>query len=273
MLASCVAAIALASCGGDGDEAAERATTTAPRVAPAVREVTARISGRTLSGHCRGSRTDAPSVVLEVGMAADADQNQLAVLEVDLAQQTVVCAYDRAGVGRSDVAPEVPAAAVRCRCGPRRLHQRRETRAPAVPRRVLGRRRGCVPVRAGSSGHRRRLRLDEPVPPAKTFLPMARKVETKAEFESELALFHRGENEEGIVFTATERMLTDPLPPTMRYAVMFDEDCSGDTSFCRRILPPLTRATKLLANVGRTVASCLRRVRATTSSRPPQSWF
>jgi hypothetical protein len=36
----------------------------------------------------------------------------------------------------------------------------------------------------------------------------------------------------------------------MPYAVMFDEDCEGDTEFCRRILPPLTRVTSSLANVG-----------------------
>jgi hypothetical protein len=88
-----------------------------------------------------------------------------------------------------------------------------------------------------------------PVPPAKTFLAMARKVETKDEFESELA-FDRGENDEGIIFTETERMLTDPLRPTMPYAVMFDENCGGDTEFCDRILPALTRATKMLASVG-----------------------
>jgi hypothetical protein len=88
-----------------------------------------------------------------------------------------------------------------------------------------------------------------PVPPAKTFLPMARKVETKDEYASELA-FYRGGNEEGIVFSSTEQMLTDPLPPTVPYAVMFDEDCGGDTEFCQRILPPLTRATQELASVG-----------------------
>jgi pimeloyl-ACP methyl ester carboxylesterase len=36
----------------------------------------------------------------------------------------------------------------------------------------------------------------------------------------------------------------------MPYAVMFDEDCEGDTDFCSRILPPLIRTTKSLAAVG-----------------------
>ena len=89
-----------------------------------------------------------------------------------------------------------------------------------------------------------------PVPPAKSFLREARKVETREEYEDELAFFERGENEESIVFAGTESMLRDPLPPTMPYAVMFDEDCDGDTEFCKRILPPLTRATKALTEVG-----------------------
>ena len=45
-------------------------------------------------------------------------------------------------------------------------------------------------------------------------------------------------------------MLTDAIPPAIPYAVMFDEDCDGDAEFCRRILPPATRVSKSLAEVG-----------------------
>ena len=45
-------------------------------------------------------------------------------------------------------------------------------------------------------------------------------------------------------------MLEDPLPASMPYAVMFAEDCGGDTEFCDRIMPPLSSATKALASVG-----------------------
>ena len=55
-----------------------------------------------------------------------------------------------------------------------------------------------------------------PVPPSKTFTKAAREVETKYEIEDERA-FDRGENDEALIFTASERMLTDSLPPTMPY--------------------------------------------------------
>ena len=45
-------------------------------------------------------------------------------------------------------------------------------------------------------------------------------------------------------------MLSDPLPSSLPYAVMFDENCGGDADFCGRILPPLIRTTRSLAAVG-----------------------
>ena len=86
-----------------------------------------------------------------------------------------------------------------------------------------------------------------PVPPAETFIEAAKKVETKAEFAEERSFF-RGVNEEGTSFQ--EPVLGAPLPSSMPYAVMFDEDCGGDTDFCARILPPLTRTTRSFAAVG-----------------------
>ena len=86
-----------------------------------------------------------------------------------------------------------------------------------------------------------------PVPPQETFIDAAKKVETKAEFAEERS-FNQGANDEETSFH--EPTLSDPLPSTMRYAVMFDEDCGGDTEFCGRILPLLTRATRSLAEVG-----------------------
>lgn len=243
-----VVAFALAGCGGDGDEATERATTTSPSADSAsVREVTARVSGRTLSGHCRGAQKDAPAVVLDVGLGAD--HNQLAVLEHDLAERTVVCAYDRAGVGGSDAPAETPRPVSDVVADLDAFIAAAKLKAPLM---LVGHSAGGVFVFRYAQAHPDTVAgfvSMNPVPPAKTFLPMARRVETKDEFESEL-FFYRGGNEEQILFAATERMLTDPLPPTMPYAVMFDEDCGGVTEFCQRILPPLTRATQMLASVG-----------------------
>lgn len=243
-----VVVFALASCGGGDDDEAERATTSASRDdSAALREVIARVGGRTLSGHCRGARRDAPAVVLESGIGND--QGQLWSVEEHLAQRTVVCAYDRAGVGKSDRPPK--------------------TRRPVTdvvtdldafitaakldpPYFLVGQSAGGTIVFMHAQAHPHTVAgfvSMNPVPPSKTFIKAAREVESKDEIEDELA-FDRGENDEGIVFTASERMLTDRLPPTMPYAVMFDEDCGGATEFCGRILPPLTRVTKSLAGVG-----------------------
>ena len=57
------------------------------------------MSGRAVVGQCVGRRTDAPTVVLEVGMGAPRDS--LFVVEEHLRKRTQVCSYDRAGKGAS----------------------------------------------------------------------------------------------------------------------------------------------------------------------------
>jgi pimeloyl-ACP methyl ester carboxylesterase len=187
--------------------------------------------------------------MLEVGMAQDADQHQLAGIEEHVAKRTVVCAYDRAGVSGSDVPPDTPRQMSAVLADTQAFVDATKVPPPYV---VVGFSAGGAIAFMYAQAHPDTVKgfvSINPVPPAKPFVPMARQVETRAEYASEVA-FYRGENEESIDFGETARMLTDPLPPAMPYAVMFDEDCDGDTEFCRRILPPLTRATKMLADVG-----------------------
>ncbi len=209
--------------------------------------MTARVSGRTLSGHCRGAQRDAPAVVLESGIGSD--QGQLWAAEEHLARRTAVCAYDRAGVGKSDQPPKTPrpvtdvVADLDAFITAAKLDQ---------PYFLVGQSAGGTLVFMYAQAHPDTVAgfvSMNPVPPSKTFIKAAREVETKYEIEDEHA-FDRGENHEGLIFTASERMLTDPLPPTMPYAVMFDEDCGGATEFCGRILPVLIPVTKMLARVG-----------------------
>jgi hypothetical protein len=86
-----------------------------------------------------------------------------------------------------------------------------------------------------------------PVPPAETVLDAAKKIETKPEFADERS-FYGGENDENTSFQ--EPMLSDSLPSSLPYAVMFDEDCGGETDFCGRILPSLIQTTRSLAAAG-----------------------
>ena len=72
----------------------------------------------------------------------------------------------------------------------------------------------------------------------------------KAELRSSEISFYEGANDEHVTFQSTDGMLADPLPDSMRYTVMFAEDCGGDTEFCDRILLPLSASTRTLAAVG-----------------------
>ena len=87
-----------------------------------------------------------------------------------------------------------------------------------------------------------------PVPPAETWIPGAKKVMTKREFADERSFYRGNSDNERTSFL--EPVLGHSLQSRMPYAVMFDEDCEGDTDFCGRILPPLTSATRSLAAVG-----------------------
>jgi pimeloyl-ACP methyl ester carboxylesterase len=251
MIGLSVALVLIGCGGGDGDDAADRPAapeTTAASSSP--RQVTARLPGRTLSGHCSGKQGGMPPVVLESGMAVDADQNQLASVEQPLAKRTLVCAYDRAGVGESDPPPKTPRRLDDVAADLNAFIAAAKVTTPYV---LVGFSAGGAIVFRQAQAHPGAVGgfvSMNPVPPATTFLREARKVETKQEYQDALAFFERAENEESIVFAGTERILRDPLPPTMPYAVLFDEDCGGDTGFCQRILPPLTRATKRLSEVG-----------------------
>jgi pimeloyl-ACP methyl ester carboxylesterase len=185
--------------------------------------------------------------VFESGQGGD--QNQLASLERSLAKRTLVCAYGRAGVGGSDDPLKRPRPLDDVLADLDAFISATKVETPYV---LVGHSVGGAIVFEHAQTHPDVVAgfvSMNPVPPAKTFLRAARKVETKGEYRDELA-FYRGVNEESIAFAETERMLDDPLPATMPYAVMFDEDCGGDAAFCRRILPPLTRVTKALADVG-----------------------
>jgi pimeloyl-ACP methyl ester carboxylesterase len=110
ILAVTAALLLAAGCGGANpdtpSEPAAKATPTAT-VESASRQVTATVDGRELSGHCSGTQQEgSPAILLESGMGGD--QHQLSDIEARFAERTLVCAYDRAGVGASDPPAKTP---------------------------------------------------------------------------------------------------------------------------------------------------------------------
>jgi hypothetical protein len=83
---------AAAGCGSSdqpiGDSTTSSTTTAqSTTTTSSVREVTAQVAGRALTGHCTGTQQDLPAVVLDSGMAGG--QQELANLEEQLSQRTV----------------------------------------------------------------------------------------------------------------------------------------------------------------------------------------
>jgi pimeloyl-ACP methyl ester carboxylesterase len=242
------AVVLAAGCGGGGSGTPSESAKPTASATPGSgrRTVTATVDGRTLSGHCSGKQQGgSPAVVLESGMGGG--QDQLAGIEDALAGRTLVCSYDRAGTGESDPPSKRPRPVSALVADLDAFATATKARPSYV---LVGQSLGGNVVFMYAQTHPEKVAgfvSMNPGPPAETFLPAVKKVETKDEFADELS-YYRGENDEGT--SSHEPTLSHPLPATMPYVVMFDEDCDGDTEFCRRVLPPLTASMRALAAVG-----------------------
>jgi pimeloyl-ACP methyl ester carboxylesterase len=242
------ALLLVAGCGGDEDTPSEKAAKATPTAtaASASRTVTATVDGRKLSGHCSGIQQEgSPAMLLDSGMGGG--QHQLADVEKRFAGRTLVCAYDRAGVGASDPPATTPRPVSELVADLDAFADAADARPPYL---LTGHSMGANVAFMYAQAHPEKVAgfvSMNPVPPAETFIAAAKKVETTPEFTEERS-FYRGSNEESTSFQ--EPTLSKPLPASMPYAVIFDEDCEGDSDFCSRILPPLIRITKSLAAVG-----------------------
>lgn len=242
-----LSAALLCACSGSGAEPAASPGAGSSPSADARRTVTAQVSGRTLAGHCTGEAGALPPVILESGQGSG--QDQLASLEQELAGRTLVCAYDRAGVGGSDQAARLPRSVDAAVEDLTAFAEAAEVPSPYV---VVGQSAGAnLAFRAAQLAPERVAGFVamNPVPPATPWLRLARQVQTKDEYAAELA-YYRGENEEGFDYTGSGAMLTDPVPAEVPYVVLFDENCDGDSEFCDRVLPPLLKVARQLASAG-----------------------
>jgi pimeloyl-ACP methyl ester carboxylesterase len=249
LVAVAAAAMAIAGC-GDSDDGGPTNTTTASFVD---RDVTVTISGRTIVGHCTGPQTDAPTVVLEVGMGAP--RTELDSIGTRFVQRTQVCTYDRAGKGQS--APATTPRPVADVINDLHAFLGAVAKPPYF---LVGQSFGAEVVFRYAQAHPDQVAgfiSMNPSPPYKTWVKRAATVETPAELREFELLWFRGENEEGIDTRSDERMLTDPLPADLPYVVMFDEACDGlppplqNQRDCTRMVHLLELTAKDLAEVGK----------------------
>lgn len=240
----------LSACGGD-NASRETANTSTPKVTgptEAIQEISVTVDGRKVSGHCVGGTPGgSPTVILESGVGSG--QDVLRSIEEDLATRTMVCAYDRAGIGQSDPPAKSPRPVTDLVSY---LHGFLAAAKIDPPYLLVGQSLGASIVfmyAQAFPGEVAGFVSMNPVPPYTDWIRAARKVETKTELHDYEIVFYEGGNDEQVLLQSTDRMLEDPLT-SMPYAVMFAEDCGGDSEFCGRVLPPLSAATRTLADVG-----------------------
>jgi len=249
--------LAFAACGGAGGSISSPSSTTAPAqsampsaTAPPFREILVTVDGRKFSGHCAGeTQAGSPTVILESGLGND--QNMLQSIESELNTRTMVCAYDRSGMGQSDPPAGAPRPLTDVVSD---LHAFLSAAKIEPPYFLVGQSMGGNIVFMYAQAYPNEVAgfvSMNPVPPYTDWIRAASKVETKAELHDYEIVFYQGQNDEQVTLQSTDQMLEGALPDTVPYAVMFAEDCGGDTAFCDRILPPLSAATKALAGVGK----------------------
>ena len=242
------ATMAIAGC-GDGDDGGPTSTTTATFVD---RDVTATVSGRTIFGHCTGVATAAPTVVLEVGMGNP--RSELDSIFTRFVERTQVCTYDRAGKGGSSPAttPRPVAEVVND------LHAFLGAVAKP-PYFLIGQSIGAEIVFRYAQTHSDQVAgfvSMNPDPPYETWLRKVSTVETPAEVKQYELPYYRGDNDEGVDTRGNERMLTDPLPPDLPYAILADVDCDEfppplqNPTDCAAMIRIIAETNQALAKVG-----------------------
>ena len=253
MSAFTAAVLLVAGCGGAGTDApSESAAKPAPSATAesSSRDVTASVDGRKLRGHCTGTQRDGtPVILLESG--AGGGQYQLGDIERRFSGRTLVCGYDRAGVGMSDPPAQTPRPVSQLVAD---LDAFAAAAAARPPYLLVGQSMGANVVLMYAQEHPESAAgfvSMNPVPPAEAWIKAVKKVMTKHEFAAEQSYF-RGVGADSSEHTSfLEPTLNRSLRPSMPYAVMYDNDCDpGADDFCRRILAPELRATRSLVAVG-----------------------
>jgi pimeloyl-ACP methyl ester carboxylesterase len=263
-----LAGVVLTACGGEAgeDPAGEGSAPVSSSSAPAQlwaegtmgsMEVVADVSGRQLNGDCSGTNTDAPTVLLEVGM--DGNPDTFNGVQDHLASLTTYCLYDRAGTAFSDEPDELPRPVTEVVEDMDAFLRQAADQGVGPPYVLVGHSFGGELAFLYAQAHPDQVAgflSINPSPPSQTWLARAGTVETEAEMAEYELPYVEGDNEEGVVLTSDESMLTDPLPADLPYGVTFDERCEDlppplqEEARCAALLGQLELTMQDLARVG-----------------------
>ena len=243
-----VLAIALVGCAARPSGEAE-STAGTPSTSARSGAFEVEVGGLMISGHCTGTRQEGdPAVLLQHGNGGS--QGHLTSIEEYLSESALVCAYDRpGGAGQSDPPSEIPRSVTDI------AEEAQAVLAAAgvePPYFLIGQSAGAAISIVHAHLHTDDVAgfvASNPNPPFTAWIEAASEVETPNEIETLEMPDYLGQNPEGIDMRANDVML-DPLPDSMPFAVLFDEDCGGNTGFCDRILQPLADTQALIAETG-----------------------
>ena len=255
--------IVLAGCGGSannpsGAPSAPESIAATPPASPSIAASSSAppfaafdvdVDGVSIHGSCSGTRPPGvPVAVLSHGIGGD--YTEMNVMAQHMLEKTMVCGYSRAGVGTSAAPAETarPAADVVAE-----MEGVLEAAGIAPPYFLVGFSGGGSFVMMFAQAHPDDVAgfvSINPVPPYTRWIELARDVWSPEELQTVELDWYAGANDEGVDMRGTDTMLTNALSDELPYAVMFAENCGGDTALCERLEPPLSETTELLASVG-----------------------
>lgn len=207
------------------------------------------VGSQQIAVRCNGADTGRPTIVLMHGNGAGG-QGQFNLVEPHLLTLSRVCTYDRPGTGGSPAPPKLPRPITDLVAEAHAVLAAAKVDSPVF---LIGTSNGGALAFMYAQAYPAEVAgfvAINPVPPYAAWLTEAKKAETPEEVATLEEPDYRGENPEGIDNRSNSTMLTNPLPATMPYALMFDETCGGDTTFCAKVYEPLKTLDEKLTHVG-----------------------
>jgi pimeloyl-ACP methyl ester carboxylesterase len=216
---------------------------------PVIAGLTVTVGLQEIAVRCTGADTGRPTIVLMHGNGGGGE-GQFDRVMAHLLTLSRVCVYDRPGTGNSPLPATLPRPITEVVTEAHAVLTAAKIDAPVF---LLGSSEGGAIAFMYAQAYPTEVVgfvSINPNPPYAAWIAEVKKVETAEEVATLEEPDYRGENQEQIDNRPNSSMLTDPLPGSMPYALMFDEDCGGDAAFCAKVYEPLKTLDEKLTTVG-----------------------